>query len=103
VLPAWRVLVFAASIHAAAVVAVLALNVGSAFLNRLGRSPLDPVADLLAIVFCLPLLPLVHAGRLDLFFVLLPVNTFVYAVAAGLIWLAFRRLRGRRRAAGGLT
>jgi hypothetical protein len=93
----WRVPVIAASVHAAAVLVAVAVNVASVGMNVGGRHGLDAAADALVLVLCLPLTWFARIGRLDAFFALLPLNTVLYALVFWGCWACVGRLRSGTR------
>jgi len=89
--------VTAAAVHAAAVLAAVAVNVASAGMNIGGRHGLDAVADVMVLALCLPLAWLAGIGRIDVFFVLLPLNTVLYALVFWGCWACAGKLRRKQR------
>lgn len=87
-------LLVVAALHAV----LVSLSLGLTFLAvRLRETSLalNLLSDILVTALCAPLQPLLTASRLDLFFILLPLNTTAYAF---LVWLPiywFRRRQGR--------
>ena len=87
------VFLWLASGHAALVlVAILAGYLGVA-MRDLEPGAFSGLLDGLTTALTLPLTPLLRYGRIDLFFLLLPLNTFAYAALLSCGFLVVRRRR----------
>jgi hypothetical protein len=78
-------------IHALLVTFSVALNFVAVWLRERALTPLDIVSDVLTEILCLPIMWLLRINRVDLFFVLLPINSLVYALVLCVLWRVFRR------------
>lgn len=90
----WLPLVCVMVVHALLVSVTVGLIFSSLYGLPGGRPGVDNITDMLVMFLCLPLTPLVGVGRVDLFFILLPLNTVAYSL---LFWLPLYAVRRRRR------
>jgi hypothetical protein len=87
--------VVASAVHAFLVFLGVVVTFLAVWLRADSPAWLDGVSDVAIAVLCLPLQMLVDIGRVDLFFMLLPVNSALYGLAISLpIWGWRRRRRG---------
>ena len=98
-----RCLLWAVGIHAVIVFVGLVLNFLTVWMGPQSPGILNTVADLWIRVACRPLMPLVAAGRIDVFFVLLPLNSVVYGLVVCVPVTLLRRVVARSSRPKGRT
>lgn len=90
----WMPLIAVMAVHGCLVAIGVGITFIAAFVTD-GRLPfLDLVADLMTWALCLPVQVFVDRNRLDLFFMLLPLNSVCYGVAIWAPVYLFRKLKG---------
>jgi hypothetical protein len=86
----WIVFLWILCVHAVLVTFAVGLNFAAVALRERSPTALDVVSDVLTWILCAPIMPV---QRVDLFFLLLPLNSVVYAGVLCVVWRMFRRER----------
>ena len=83
-------------IHAALVIPVLGLNIVTAYREDQTETLLSRLADILGILFWLPINGLIEKDRTDIFFLLIPFNSIVYGLLFAIPLHLCAKQRGRK-------